>query len=353
MRKRTPFNYARASSAAFISAALAVALIAAAAIVSCSSAPRPALEDPRAMPYKRAEAYCADPTAARASPLASRIAKVPSVLLDYLRKADGEPGYAAYLPSEEELGLFSRYVGLLPPKLEAAMESGLVGIYFIEGFKGGGLSDYLYFPDGSIAYILVLNPQTIELGFQDWVAYRDASPYETEGSPYSIRTSCPGAEGYKGLLHTLAHEAAHLYDYQHGATPYVERSLAAAGSSAQSAKDRPFSSGVWESYAKPIAAYSIPELSRLAPYGLGPSLPLATAAAQYEALGSTPFASLYGAASWAEDFAEAAAWSWLRERLGITYEVDIEKGGAVVASFRRGTLEGPSARRAATEEALK
>jgi hypothetical protein len=305
--------------------------------------------DLRAMPYKQASVYSVDIPASLAKPVSERIGAAPELLLGYLREVEGNPSYASYAPTEAERGLFSSYYERLPPKFKAAFESQVLGVYWISNFKGGGMSDYVFEKDGTSRLILILNPKILQLSLADWIAYRDASAYDAAGSGLSLKSTCPGSSSCKGLLHTLTHEAAHIYDFANHATPYVEKHLATEAA----ATDKAFTAGIWESYAKPIAAYAIPDRERLAPYGLGKALPLSAAIAQYKALAATPFYSLYGSASWAEDFAEAATWTWLGEKLGIGYEVEALKDGAVVASFRPDIGRSAVGRQAAIREALE
>jgi hypothetical protein len=318
--------------------------------LSCANHRRePSLADIKKMPYKQASAYGADIAATLAKSVPQRIGDAPIVLLEYLRQSDGNPGYASYSPSSAERALFAEYFALLPQRFREAMSLRLLGVYFITGFAGGGMSDYVFSSDGSMELILVLNPKTLSMSLADWIDYRDNSAYADDGKSLELVSSCPGGEKYRGLIHTLSHEAAHIFDYVNGITPYVEPHLARGP---EAAADKDFTTSVWKSYAQPLPAYSIPEREKLAPYGLGAALPLSTALAQYAALAKTPFYSLYGSASWSEDFAEAAAWTHLREKLGIRYEVALRKSGREEARFVPGLVPGTEARRAALRGVL-
>ena len=318
--------------------------------LSCANHRRgPSLADVKKMPYKQASAYSADIPATLAKRVPQRIGDAPIALLEYLRQSDGNPGYASYSPSSAERALFAEYYALLPQRFKDAMSLQLLGVYFISGFAGGGMSDYVFSSDGSMKLILVLNPRTLSMGLADWIDYRDRSAYADDGKSVELVSSCPGGEKYRGLIHTLCHEGAHIYDYGKGITPYVEPHLERG---METAADKDFTAAVWKSYAKPLPAYSIPEREKLSPYGLGAALPLSTALAQYAALAKTPFYSLYGSASWAEDFAEAAAWTHLREKLGIRYEVALRKSGREEARFVPGMIPGTVARMAALRGAL-
>ena len=51
------------------------------------------------------------------------------------------------------------------------------------------------------------------------------------------------------------------------------------------------------------------------------------------AFARTPFASLYGALSWAEDFAEFVTFYYLSHRLGVDYSVRIIRDGQTILEY--------------------
>jgi hypothetical protein len=340
--------------------ALVISAILALALAACAARPKniqPSIDELRRAPNHQASTFASDLAAALAKSVPERLGALPAAVLDIYRKADGRPDYATYSPSAEERELFARYFELLPSAFKAAMNDRLLGIYFIENFAGGGMSDFAFGPGKDSLYsVLILNPKVLRMSLVDWIAYRDASPYAADSSGVSLASACPGGENYFGLIHTLTHEAAHIYDYVNRATPFVEPALArlALGASdpAPKAADSTFARGVWEGYSKPVAAYAIPRRSETAAYGLGTALPVSVAGDQYRALASTPFASFYGSGSWAEDFAEAATWTYLKKKLGIRYEVAVLRGGKEELRFRPDASRWSEERKAAIEKAI-
>lgn len=326
-------------------AALAISL----ALSGCASSPRQTTaQQVRAIPYKQAAIYATDIPAALARPAPDRIAEAPTTLLEWARKADGMPSYAFYLPSEDERRLFSEYYELLPERFKKAFEERVLGIYFIQDWKGGGMSDFVFAKDGTEYNILILNSKLFSTSLADWIAYRDASPYEDDGKGLSMIVSCTG--DYRALIHTLVHESAHIYDYDLHATPFVEP-VVAQGDTSPSGKA--FTKGVWENYATSEKRYAIPGIDRITFYELGKKLPLSEALDQYRALARTPFASLYGSTCWVEDFAEAAAWTWLKERFGVGYSVRLLKGGRDIFAFSPGRVSGQDGSLVERGEALR
>jgi len=95
----------------------------------------------------------------------------------------------------------------------------------------------------------------------------------------------------------VAHESAHAFDYVERVTPYTEPG--APGAEAVEDWD------VWSGYDKPKAGADYPLRAKLRFYGFGdPELKPGQAAELCSQWSGSPFASLYGSRSWAEDLAE-------------------------------------------------
>jgi hypothetical protein len=341
----------RLSRASILSAAIILGATAAVslALSGCASAPRKtSAQQVREIPYKQAAIYAADIPTALARPAAERIAEAPAAFLEWARKADRMPGYASYLPTEDERRLFAEYYGLLPERFKGAFEARVLGVFFVENFLGGGMSDFVFAEDGTEYNILVLNPRILKASLSEWISFRDSSPYQDDGKGLSMSVSCTG--DYKALIHTLVHESAHIYDYGFHATPFVEPAIAQGD---MSPSGKPFTKGAWKGYAVREERYTIPNIDRTAFYGLGKKLPLSEALEQYRSLARTPFASLYDSASWVEDFAESAAWTWLGERLGVEYTVRLLRDGSEILAFSPGRASGPDGNLAEREAALR
>jgi hypothetical protein len=53
----------------------------------------------------------------------------------------------------------------------------------------------------------------------------------------------------------------------------------------------------------------------------------------YRSLENTPFVSLYASKNWAEDFAEAFSWTYLKQKFDIDYTVEVLQNEIVVFTF--------------------
>lgn len=255
-----------------------------------------------------------------------RIRPAPEAILAYLNAMDQTDRYGAYMPSEAEKAMFSEYLGLLPGMFRDLIQQKVVGIYFVSNFVGGGMSDFLYDEKGNMYSALYLNPVLFQKSLAEWIEFRENSSF-LEDPRISIKVS--SATQYRGLLHTLIHEASHLYDYYHHATPYIESFFKEEARSSTTE----FTEGVWDDHRKPKATFDVLQHSGYSGWGLNGRIEKDKAARLYGRLVDSPFASLYGTLSWSEDFAECFTWYYLKKKLGVTYRVSVQENGKTLVDF--------------------
>lgn len=290
--------------------------------VSCVDEAKDVVRRMREQPEKKLESFVVD----LGTPLEDRVMETPAVLLEYLKKIDETDTYRAYIPDEAEMKILKEYLGYLPQKIREVLEAKLLGIFFVDTLQGGGMSDFVFDKEGVLYSVLVLNPRILKTSLGEWLRFRDASAFTTDQGVV-IASDC--GDSYVGLLHTLFHEASHIYDYHRQMTPWVEPGLAALSSVTATA----FTESAWATYAEPLKTHDFPERKNISFYDFGPRLDGARAASMYVSLGATPFSSLYGSTSWAEDFAESFTWFYLEKRLGIRYETSVVREGIVLARY--------------------
>jgi hypothetical protein len=256
--------------------------------------------------------------------LRERITVPPDFLLDYLEEMDGIGTYSSYDLADEEKTLVVRYLDLLPEKNIEILVDYCIGFYFVRNFLGSAMADYVIAEDDSLFYIMIINPDTMKHDMSEWMTMRELSCLKSSLGSLSLRVDC--GTMYAGLLYALLHESFHIVDYVDRITPYVERHLKYLVK--DKVTDHPFTSLVWSSYDKPLSEYDFPQRERVAFYGLGggPKLEPDDAYAVYDALSRSPFASLYGSMSWAEDFAEYATWHYYTRVLEQPYRLVVQYG---------------------------
>lgn len=305
------------------------AILTIALLVGCASTPgrETVLQQIAGIPTKNLSSYQFDPS----SPLIDRVALPSAALLRALREYDNNDSYTSYEPTPAERSLLQRYLALLPAHYEKVLDQRLVGIYFVNGFMGSGMTDYVLDANGELYFNLILNPETMRHDASEWLTYRESTCFadaSRTGRRMAVNVDC-GNE-YTGLLYVLLHEGAHMIDYLDHATPYVDWSMQALGRSPSST---PFSSRIWRTYAKPRTRFDFPLRGGLHFYGLGAKLPIARAASLYRGLARSPFVSLYGSTNWAEDFAEYVTWYYWTQALHQPYTIQLLQDGKIAFEY--------------------
>lgn len=224
-----------------------------------------------------------------------RLRSLPPWLLEAWKDADEMP-YEAYDPTPAEREILSRAFAGLPAPMRKVLAERLIGVYFIAGLKGNGLTDWVLDPSGKTYLYIILNPAGFRQTLSELMTERDLTLFRGEAD---LRVDA-GAE--KGILYSVAHESAHAFDYVKSVTPYTDEGHYRAL--------HPKSKGTrgwdaWTEYAKPKPEADYPLRTKLHFYGFGaPELDAAQAADLCSQWAGSPFASFYGSRSWAEDLAE-------------------------------------------------
>jgi len=253
--------------------------------------------------------------------LSYRIKAASPVIIDYLNKMDSTDRYKNYKLNDKEKVMFTRYFNMLPSEYKKIISTKVAAIYFIENFSGGGMSDTVFDSEGNLYIALYFNSRVLHRNLKEWIEERDNSMFLDDLKNVQLKINTD--KKYPALLHTMVHEASHIYDFYYHITPYVDPDL----------KDRSvykrskFTSEVWDDYYKPVIKYRYPGSLKLSFYGLGKPVSKSEAVAIYRKINTTPFSSVYGSTSWAEDFAETFTWYYLYKKFGIKYSVIVSVDG--------------------------
>lgn len=268
-----------------------------------------------ASPQYKLKTYAFDPK----STLDSRLGPCPKALLELLKEQDERKDYEGYAPTPAEAALLRGYLATLPPKMTQAFEERLLGVWFVKNFTGNGMSSWVLGKDGALYAWIVLNPSGFSRSISQTLTARDASLFKD-----SPGLSIDAGDKYSGIFYTILHEGTHAYDYIRGITPYVEEFPALARGKALDA-----SWDVWRKIDAPRTDAVLPLRDKLHFYGLagGPALAAAEARPLYTALAKSPFASLYGSQSWAEDVADLVTFHHLAVVLKQPYQIMLPPSG--------------------------
>lgn len=283
------------------------------------------------------------------SSLESRIGPMPERLLEIYREIDGRTDYRNYAPTAADKALVLKYLRLMPPALERVFREKCAGLYFVENLQGNGVTSWVVDKAGNLYFHMTLNPAALRSSLSETLTERERSCF-VPGKNWGLAVDAGGK--HKGLAYALFHEGAHAADYIYGVTPLVDEGLPEAYRPA-ARPDGGLFTEAWGSYSKPFPRNEFLFRDQLTFYGFGggPKIPLADADGVYAGLAGSPFVSLYGAKSWAEDFAELTAYGLITGRLGQPYRITVTGPGGVKNTVE--PLKNPAAaRRAAAALAL-
>jgi hypothetical protein len=245
-------------------------------------------------------------------PLADRVAPIPDWLLDLWRKADETRAYADHALTAAEKREFAAALDGLPAPMRAALSERMIAFYFVANLKGNGITSWVLDASSRTYTYMILNPAAFDKTLSQLLTERERSVYRGAAD-----VSVDAGSGGSGILYTVSHEGAHAFDYARGLTPFTDpRSAAALRTKA------PVSWDAWGAYDRPLPADDYPARSRLHFYGFGePALAAAEGPEVCAQLAASPFASLYGSRSWAEDAAELFVGRHLTRDLGRPYRL--------------------------------
>ncbi len=269
--------------------------------------------------------------------LRSRIKPAPPFVMDYLIEMDGRPDYSSYAISDDERSLIEDYLSKLPPVHQNVLKERLIGIYFVNNFIGSGFAEYVLSDKNDIYSFLVFNPLILKNDLSEWLSYRENTCFINKSPEYRIEIDC-GRE-FLGLMYGLLHETSHVVDYVLQYTPFVEPALTKIDG--YQVKSSDFTRGIWSEYYLPSREYRSPYRKKISFYGLGGGvkIDITDSVSVYKKLKDTPFVSIYGWVSWAEDFAELITFYHLTEKLHQPYEIRVYEKGNLI--FKYDPMDSP------------
>jgi len=297
---------------------------------SCSHSKKETLlEYMNRTPGKKLEDYSFD----SGSSILSRISETPDFLLKTFMEWDNVDNYTSYLPTESELQIIEEYLSVLPPLHKKTIEEKLIGIYFINNLMGSGIADYVIDENNNIYTILIINPKTLKSSISEWISLRENSCFIQNTGSVDINVNC--GDDYLGFLYILLHETSHIVDYIHYITPYTEPGIKEIKGDEILDKTE-LTSNVWNDYYIPVNRYNHNYRDNISYYGLnnGPHLKQSDISGIYKDLSNSPFVSLYGSLSWAEDFAELMTWYHITEKMGLPYEINLYKDNNLLSTYK-------------------
>lgn len=254
-----------------------------------------------------------------ASRLEDRITVMPAAQLEHYKDWDKRPDYVSYKPSAADKALLMEYLRLLPPVYERVFKERCAGIYFVSGLLGNGITTWVIGPEDKVYFHITLNPAALKAGLSETLTKRERSCFIPRAG-WDVKVDA--GTKYKGLLYAIFHEGTHGLDYAAGLSPYCDDTMPKFYWPAKPLSGS-FFFKVWSSYFSPLKSFDYHGRGLITFYGLGggPKIDITESKYVYEGLKDSPFISLYGSRSWAEDLAELSTFAVLTGKLGQPYRI--------------------------------
>ncbi len=287
-------------------------------------------------PYRKV-----DPSFDPRTGLAERITDIPQILLENMKELDpyydGSAEYDNHRITSAQRRRFSAYIDMLPEAYKRVMRDRLTGIYFVRNFQSGGLVDIQVDSQNRIYCFMIMNPASFDFTVSEWLRLIDLSSIDRNGD-YDVRYEV--TDVYPAVFYLLLHEAGHVYDYIHHATPYIDdfhRRYRERYEPDALTRQTPYTQRYWTDIRTPAEKYDYTNRERMNFFGTGEEkrekLPNGEMPATYRSFSRTPFVSLYAGSYWSEDFAEASVFYHLTERMGMPYRITVLKNGREVFTY--------------------
>jgi hypothetical protein len=271
------------------------------------------------------------------STLISRVSIPPDFLLSYLKELDGRTDYTPHQPDHTQMKIIEDSLAALPPFYTHVLRKKLIGIYFINNFLGNGLTDWIVDSGDSVYIIMVFNSSVFSRNISRLLTEKERTCFNVDDPAYTISIDC--SKKLNGFTYILLHESTHALDYIQNITPYTDpifkRNMRITGT------DTEFTRNIWIDYNRPRDRYLF--TGRLFFYGSAkPGLLTSEAMYIYHDLVKSPFVSLYGSLSWAEDLAELATFYHITHVMKEPFVINVLHNNRIIYSVR--PMESPKVR---------
>ena len=256
------------------------------------------------------------PNVSRQEPLEDRVSSAPESVLKRFSNELGVNVSAHTVTPDERIILVNALAQLTPFQREV-LRNRLHAIYFMDELPGNALT----FPDGGPTtepkYSIAVRAGALHETVSELVTRKERTLFDSAGSELSVTVD---GGTLNAMVYVLLHEATHIVDFAVGAPP----------DPAHPTGNHPLVSGIWRDGITPVDQYRLPILMGISYRRNGRVIPITHAADLYDALGRTPFISVYASCDSHDDLAELVAWTELTVRLHQPYRILISKGGIVM-----------------------
>ncbi len=252
---------------------------------------------------------------------AKRVATAPESVFKMFQEAGMAP--VNHELTALEVMKIEKAFAALPPLHQKILKGHLHSISFMDNMPNTALTSPIESPDSTKIFNITFRAGILHETISEWATWKEHTCYEASTTPtYEISIE---AGDLDAIVYILLHEATHVLDAALEITPPVlDR--------ADLVEPTPLTEGIWYKMNVPNEKY-IDSLLEKTRFRSGKKVPIESAPEVYQALRKTPFVSLYGMASWSEDFAELATIYHLTKKMNQPFYVLVRKNKLELTRF--------------------
>ncbi|SHG32948.1 hypothetical protein [Flavobacterium defluvii] len=251
----------------------------------------------------------------------SRIKEAPEYIFSKFVEAGMSP--TNHVLTEAEQQKVAKAFSLLPPLHLKILKEHLHSISFMDNMPNTALTSAIE-PEGvNKEYNITFRAGILNETISEWATWKEKSLYEIpSGSSLEIQIDGGNLDAF---VYVLLHEATHVVDAVLKLTPHAEEIDSLVNHTT-------YTKNIWKLFNVPVARFVKPELEKTR-FRSGKIQPITAAKGIYDSLQETPFASLYGMASWYEDIAELVTIYHLTDKLNQPFVVYVKDNGEIKSRF--------------------
>ena len=254
-------------------------------------------------------------------PLVERVGETPESVLDIFREASMSP--EKYSLSDADRQQIMVAISTMPPLHQQVLSHRLRSLSFVNNMPNTALTSTVNPNEPFRLFDITVRAAILKQSAAEWVTEKESSCFIREGSAVQLRAD---VGNITAIQYVLLHEATHVVD----ATLDITPSLRPTPDGVPEVSTTPFTKDVWEDARIPVSQFQDAGLMSIRFRRGGKMTDAPKMKAIYEALGRTPFVSLYGSSARTEDLAEYATVYHLTQKLKQPFRISIYDGGSLI-----------------------
>lgn len=255
------------------------------------------------------------------SDLAKRVLIAPESVFKMFREAEMNP--VNHELTEVERAKVEKAFAILPPLYQKILKGHLLSISFMDNMPNTALTSPVESSDSIKMFNITFRAGILNETISEWATQKEYTCYDRSANP-DLAISIEAGE-LDAIQYVLLHEATHVLDVVLNITPHPQERGALV-------EPTPYTKDIWYKMNIPTEPF-IDSLLEKTRFRSGKTVPIALAPELYKALRKTPFASLYGMASWFEDLAELATIYHLTKKMKQPFRVVVKKNDLELIRF--------------------